>query len=147
MFTGVVRRVAVTAGGHRDTMAGPQRRKVLGGVINEYHRAAKNQSRIPQVRPVAIFWSGTGQPGHQGKGIQLDADPDEKKDAELPSSRATQSTPNRQRSHRPRLPVCESWLSRAARTIVVIMFENRSLDNLLGRLYQPRTEDSLGASP
>jgi hypothetical protein len=40
-----------------------QRRKVLGGVINEYHHAAQTTHRNPQVRRVTTFWSGTG--GHE----------------------------------------------------------------------------------
>jgi hypothetical protein len=37
-----------------------QRRKVLGGVINEYHRAASTSHRYLQVRAMTAFWSGTG---------------------------------------------------------------------------------------
>jgi len=33
---------------------------VLGGVINEYHRAAQTGYRNLQFRAMAAFWSGTG---------------------------------------------------------------------------------------
>ena len=39
-----------------------QRRKVLGGVINEYHRAAQAARRNPQVRPGDDILKRTGLP-------------------------------------------------------------------------------------